>query len=175
MAWERGNEDAGGISAGESDLTTRAWAGAVLFPALFLLRSAAVGAQESAPGFRNVASVLTAATLLEGDFGATFGISYERRLGRWYGLGFFADYLTTSSRNVAVGVSFYMHPTRALKVLVAPGVDFRRTGPDLVLLRMGVGYDIPLDARWALSPEVNIDFEGGYRVYVVGVELGWRF
>ena len=140
--------------------------------------SPAAGATGSAgerPEFRNVASILTAATLLEGDFGATFGISYERRLGRWYGLGFFADYLTSSSRNVATGVSFYMHPTRALKVLVAPGVDFRRTGPDLVLLRMGVGYDIPLDSRWALSPEVNIDFEGGYRVYVVGVELGWRF
>ena len=113
--------------------------------------------------------------MLEGDFGATFGISYERRLGRWYGLGFFADYLTTSSRNVATGVSFYMHPTRSIKVLVAPGVDFRHTGPDLVLLRMGVGYGIALDSRWALSPEVNIDFEGGYRVYVVGVELGWRF
>jgi len=139
------------------------------------VRPAGLRAQEGRPDFRNVASILTAAAMLEGDFGATFGVSYERRLGRWYGLGFFVDYLTTSSRNVATGVPFYLHPTRSIKVLVAPGVDFRHTGPDLVLLRMGVGYDIALDSRWALSPEVNIDFEGGYRVYVVGVELGWRF
>lgn len=147
----------------------------MLLPAFFLLRPASLDAQAAVPGYRNVTSILTAATLLEGDFGATFGVAYERRLGRWYGLGFFADYLTTSSRNVATGVSFHMHPTRAITVLVAPGVDFRRTGPDLVMLRMGVGYAIRLDPRWSLTPEVNIDFEGGYRVYVVGVELGWRF
>ena len=54
-------------------------------------------------------------------------------------------------------------------------MDFRSVGPDLVLLRMGVGYDFRVGPRWMISPEVDIDFEGGYRVYVVGVELGWRF
>jgi hypothetical protein len=175
VTWERGTGNAASISAGETDLTSRAWTCAVLFPALCLLRPAPLQGQAGGPAYRNVVSVLTAATLLEGDVGATFGIAYERRLGRWYGLGPFADYLTTSNRNVATGIAFYMHPTRAIRVIVAPGVDFRRTGPDLVLLRMGVGYDIRLGPRWSLTPEVNIDFEGGYRVYVVGAELGWRF
>ena len=134
-----------------------------------------LAAQAATPDHRNVAGILAGATFVEGDVGATVGISYERRLGRWYGLGAFAEYLTSSSRNVAMGVSFHLHPTSAIKVVVAPGVDFRSVGPDLVLLRMGVGYDFRVGPRWMISPEVAIDFEGGYRVYVVGVELGWRF
>ena len=134
-----------------------------------------MGAQEGRPEFRNVASVLTAATLLEGDFGATFGISYERRLGRWYGLGFFADYLTSSSRNVAIGV-----PSTC--ILPAPSRSSWRPA-----WTSGAPAPISYCSAWVwgttsrstpagrLSPEVNIDFEGGYRVYVVGVELGWRF
>lgn len=165
----------GGISAGRGYLTTRARGIAIACTAIALAATGRLAAQAAPPGYRNVIGVLAAATIVEGDVGATFGLSYEHRLGRWYGLGAFADYLTTSSRNVAIGASFYLHPTRTIKVLVAPGVDFRRTGPDLVLLRMGVGYDFNLDSRWALSPGVNIDFEGGYRVYVVGVELNWRF
>jgi hypothetical protein len=164
----------GGISAGRGYLTTRARSLAVACTAIALATTGRLSAQ-AAPPYRNEIGVLAAATIVEGDFGATFGLSYEHRLGRWYGLGAFADYLTTSSRNVAIGAAFYLHPTRTIKVQVAPGVDFRRTGPDLVLLRMGVGYDFNLDSRWVLSPEINIDFEGGYRVYVVGVELGWRF
>ena len=165
----------GGISAGETDLTTRVRGRAMPLVAFLLAGSGQLAAQAGAPDYRNVAGVLAGATLLEDDFGATFGLSYERRLGRWYGLGAFADYLTSSSRNVATGVSFYLHPTRAIKVVVAPGVDFRRVGPDLVLLRMGVGYDFAIGPRWMISPEIDIDFEGGYRIYVVGVELGWRF
>lgn len=135
-----------------------------------------LAAQETErPQYRSEIGVLTAATIVEGDFGATFGLSFERRLGRWYGVGAFGDYLTSSSRNVAMGAAFYLHPTRALSAMVAPGVDFRRVGPDLVLLRMGVGYDFPVSERWVLTPELNIDFEGGYRVFVVGVEVGWRF
>jgi hypothetical protein len=167
----------GGISAGEAHLTTRGCS-AVALTVLLLAGAAPAAAQAAptaAPEYRNIAGLLMAATLVEGDAGATFGLAYEHRLGRWYGVGAFADYLTTSSRNVALGVSFHLHPTRAIKILLAPGVDFRRVGPDLVLLRMGVGYEFPLGRRWALSPEVDIDFEGGYRIYVVGVQWGWRF
>ena len=167
-----------GISAGAVHLTTRGRSALALMVLLLAGSTPATGQAAGPPGspeYRNIAGLLMAATLLEGDAGATFGLSFEHRLGRWYGLGAFADYLTTSDRNVAVGVSFHLHPTRAVKILVAPGVDFRRVGTDLVLLRMGVGYEIPLGSRWALSPEVDIDFEGGYRIYVVGVQWGWRF
>lgn len=143
--------------------------------ACLLVEPGQLAAQTAAPDYRNVAAVLAGVTFVEGEVGATVGISYERRLGRWYGLGAFAEYLTSSSRNVAMGASFHLHPTSAIKVLVAPGVDFRSVGTDLVLLRMGVGYDFRVGPRWMISPEVDIDFEGGYRVYVVGVELGWRF
>lgn len=134
-----------------------------------------LAAQAGEPEYRNVASILGGVTLVEDDVGATIGLSYEHRLGRWYGVGAFGDYLTSSNRNVALGGAFYLHPTHAIKVVVAPGIDFRRIGSDLVLLRMGVGYDIGVGRRVVLSPEVNIDFEGGYRVFVLGVELGWRF
>jgi hypothetical protein len=174
LTWQEGRNDARGISAGESDLTTRVHR-ATMLTALLLATSSSLAAQAEVPIYRNVASVLTGATLLEDDFGATFGVSYERRLGRWYGLGGYADFLTSTSRNVATGISFNLHPTRAIKAFVAPGVDFRSNGPDLVLLRMGAGYDFAIGPRWLLSPEVAIDFEGGYRVFVVGVELGWRF
>jgi hypothetical protein len=76
---------------------------------------------------------------------------------------------------VALGVSFHLHPARAIAVQVAPGVDFRSIGPDLVLFRMGVSYEFALDRRWTVSPEVDIDFEGGYRVFLIGVQLGWRY
>jgi hypothetical protein len=148
---------------------------AIALGALLAAGASRASAQSTPPAWRNVVGVLAAATIVEGDLGATFGLSYEHRLGRWYGIGAFADYLTASNRNVATGVAFYLHPTNAIKATIAPGVDFRRTGPDLVLLRMGVSYGFATGSRWMLSPGINIDFEGGYRVFVVGVELGWRF
>lgn len=110
-----------------------------MLAALLVAASGALAAQAPPAAYRNVASILAGATLLEDDFGATFGGAYERRLGRWYGLGGYADSLTSTSRNVATGISFNLHPTRAIKAFVAPGVDFRSNGPDLVLLRHGRG------------------------------------
>lgn len=161
----------GGISAGKPRLTTRM----LSLAGLLLGVAAPLSAQVPATAYRNTLSVLTAATIVEDDVGATFGLAYEHRLGKWYGVGAFADYLTTSDRNVVLAVSFHLHPTSAIRVQVAPGVDFRRVGADLVMLRMGVAYKFPLGQRWALSPEVNIDFEGGYRIFVVGLSWGWRF
>lgn len=162
------------ISAGETSLTTRVRR-CVVGVGLCLLAAAPLSAQADSTGFRNVISALAGVTIVEGDMGATCGLAYERRFGRWYGLGAFADFLTSSNRNVALGISFHLHPTRAIGVQVAPGVDFRSIGADLVLLRMGVSYEFPLNRRWTISPEVDIDFEGGYRVFLIGVELGWRW
>ena len=48
-------------------------------------------------------------------------------------------------------------------------------GP-LILIRMGVGYEIPLHGKWTIAPEFAADFiEGGKRLFIGGFALGYEF
>jgi hypothetical protein len=39
-----------------------------------------------------------------------------------------------------------------------------------------VGYEIPLTGNWTLAPEFVADFvEGGARIFIGGVALGYEF
>ncbi len=55
------------------------------------------------------------------------------------------------------------------------GVEFADHG-DEFLIRMGVGYEIPLTGKWSIAPEFAADFvEGGKRLFIGGVALGYEF
>lgn len=47
---------------------------------------------------------------------------------------------------------------------------------DKFLMRFGVAYEISLNERWSVSPEILIDFiEGGAKTYVLGMAAVYGF
>ena len=54
----------------------------------------------------------------------TSGLEYERRLTEEFGIGALFDYAGGDLRNTVVAAVFYWHPSRAWKLLAAPGVEY---------------------------------------------------
>ena len=108
--------------------------------------------------------------------GFALGLVYEYRFHEKWGIGAAVDALgqnTTRETAVAVPVSF--HPTERWRLFAGPGVEFTDHGDEL-LIRMGVGYEIPLHGKWTIAPEFAADFiEGGKRLFIGGFALGYEF
>ncbi len=54
-----------------------------------------------------------------------------------------------------VPVSF--HLTEHWRLFAGPGAEFTADGNEF-LIRMGVGYEIPLGGKWTIAPEFSADF-----------------
>ena len=108
--------------------------------------------------------------------GFALGLIYEYRFHEHWGIGASVDALgQNTSRNSAMAFSVSYHPTDRWRLFAGPGVEFTDHGSEF-LVRMGVGYEIPLTGHWTLAPELAADFiEGGTILLIGGVALGYQF
>jgi hypothetical protein len=120
----------------------------------------------------------------------TFGIEYERRIGRRFEVGVACEYVTDVDAFILVG-TFEFRPVPALKLFAGPGFESRPEEAEEhhepasrepgrkaeLLLRMGAGYSIELGRRYSITPFIAFDLlagEGG-RAWVYGVSVGRGF
>ena len=111
------------------------------------------------------------ATLHDGESDASYGASYERRVGKAFGIGGLVEY--TNGREWVFAVPFTWHITEPWKVLVAPGFEHEE-GESFYLTRVGTAYEFKFTG-WSLVPEVNVDFVDGEVKTILGVSVGWEF
>ena len=144
----------------------------------FITTSALAQEAEAAEEFAlNGIEIFMGATLNHGDSNASFGASYERRLGESFGIGALVEY--TDGDEWVYAVPFSWHVTESWKLLVAAGVEHEdgegeEPSEDTYLTRIGTSYEFKF-AGWSLAPEVNVDFVDGDESTVLGVSIGWEF
>ena len=140
-----------------------------------LLAAPVISAQESGEsteGFEvNSFEVFIGATLHDGESDASYGASYERRVGEAFGIGGLVEY--TNGREWVFAVPFTWHITEPWKVLVAPGFEHEE-GESFYLTRVGTAYEFKFTG-WSRAPEVNVDFVDGEVKTILGVSVGWEF
>ena len=104
------------------------------------------------------------------------GMEYELRFREHWGIGAAVEFLghdTIRDAVVVVPVSF--HPKGNWRVFAGPGAELT-SREDKFLVRLGVGYQIPLNGHWRLAPQVMGDFiDGGPITWTGGLAIGYAF
>ncbi len=152
---------------------------------LVLTVTALASAAHAQTGEAEMPSLVHAAMLI-GDThsldqnGFTLGGDVEVRPWRLLGVGVTGEHVSEPFRENIVLVSAVVHPARGLKLLIGPGFERDRHGEaheteQHALLRVGVGYDVPLRHGWTFDPDVAVDFVSGERVLVYAFAIGKEF
>jgi len=104
------------------------------------------------------------------------GMEYELRFLRRWGIGAAVEFLghdTIRDAVVIVPVSF--HPKGKWRVFGGPGAELT-SREDKFLVRLGIGYAIPISGYWWLAPKVMGDFiDGGAITWTGGIAIGYTF
>ena len=109
-----------------------------------------------------------------GDDVFSLGLDYEYKFSEVFGIGGLLDHAGGDVRTWVVGVPIFAHPVGGLVVLLAPGIEHQDDGDNEALIRLGAGWDFELGERFVVTPVVNVDFVDGDKVYVYGVEFGYK-
>jgi hypothetical protein len=110
----------------------------------------------------------------ETEGGFALGLDYEYRLARLLGAGVLVEVTAGELRDVVVIVPVSLHPWRGLRLVAAPGANVPSEGDAEFLMRLGVGYRLPI-GHFTLGPEFNADLIDGTPTYVFGVSFGVGF
>jgi hypothetical protein len=108
---------------------------------------------------------------------SAFGIEYEIQVSEKWGVGFDYEKLSTGDthRSWVAVVPISYHLSEKWRLFAGPGKESGEKD-DRLLVRFGVGYEIPFSERWTASPEVLVDFiEGGATTFVLGIAVGYGF
>ncbi len=107
----------------------------------------------------------------------TLGVEYERRIGRSFGIGVFAEYVTDDLDFFVYGVPFAYHNGH-FKAYLAPGVEDSSEAGAEFMVRIGAEYGFEV-GEWEISPQINLDYvdkEGGWEeIWVLGFVIGKGF
>ena len=109
-----------------------------------------------------------------GDDVFSLGLDYEYKFSEVFGIGGLLDHAGGDVRTWVVGVPIFAHPVGGLVVLLAPGIEHQDDGDNEALVRLGAGWDFELGERFVVTPVVNVNFVDGDKVYVYGVEFGYK-
>ena len=109
-----------------------------------------------------------------GDNAFSMGLDYEYHLSELIGVGGLLDVAGSDVRSFVVGVPVFFHPVGGLLLLAAPGVEHQNDGSNEFLIRIGVGWEFEAGERFTIIPIANIDFVDGDKVYVYGVDFGYK-
>ena len=100
--------------------------------------------------------------------GGTFGVEYEYRFSEKYGVGAVVEHVAGDLDVSVLAMPFAYH-RGPWKMYAAPGVEFGH-GEEEPLLRLGVEYGFH-SRGFEISPQVDLDFVNGERVFVIGVVI----
>ena len=106
------------------------------------------------------------------DNGLALGIEYERRLSPEFGVGALVERTFGDIDVTVYAVPFALHRDR-WKFYAAPGIESGDHGSEF-LVRVGAEYGFEME-KLEISPQVDVDFVNGERVFVVGVTIGMGF
>ena len=115
-------------------------------------------------------------TTKEGDTGISVGLDYEYRLSRLFGIGGVAEYTGADFREGLLGVPFYWHAWRELKLVAAPSVEIEpaeRSGEFVV--RLGGEYGFPVRSGIEIAPALYFDVSSEDVAVVVGATVATSF
>ena len=140
----------------------------------FLVLPAWADAAESEILQRNKVELFLGNTKNGSSNGASFGLSYARRLSPLFALGGYIEHAAGDFDTSAVGIDFKFHPHAGWIFKISPGLEFDDGGTK-VQGRLGVGYEFEITSEWSLAPEVNVEFVDGEKNLVYGVLLGYGF
>jgi len=123
-------------------------------------------------------------TVLEHELTSyTFGIEYEYRFTKTIGLGVLGEYLTPETVEFVVGVPFFIHPFKELKLVAAPLIVYGEEHQEEqtheskkeahLFGRIGIGYEFHAH-HFSIDPIVNFDF-GKTEAFDYGVAIGYGF
>lgn len=115
----------------------------------------------------------------EGDGrSGTLAVSYLRWLPQVsprLGISVVGEYAGgNDERKILVVPLVYRFEGSGWRLLAGPGAE-RRHGKTEFLFRAGAAYEFELGGRWALKPEVVVDFVDGEQALVYGVNIGYGF
>jgi hypothetical protein len=102
----------------------------------------------------------------EARAGATLGIEYEYRFAPEYGVGLVLEHVAGDLDVNVLAVPFAYH-RGPWKFYAAPGFEGGH-GRTEALLRVGVEYGFHVGG-FEISPQVDLDFVSGERVFVIGL------
>lgn len=139
------------------------------------------------------ATPAAAGEIHEHHLGAFFGYGFESREGREDedGFAFGAEYIYRFDPVLAVGgvvegigqdvvrdavtvALASVYPTRDWRLFFGPGLELTDDGKIKYVVRLGTGYDIHIDERWSISPEVYLDLvESGSNLWLFGATIGY--
>ena len=109
-----------------------------------------------------------------GEDAFTVGLDYEYRLTDLFGVGALIDHATGDIESTVAGVGLFIHPLRQFRLL-ALAANEHKHGEDEFIVRLGVGYSIPV-AGWSVEPIIDVDLlSGGEQNWVYGVAVGRGF
>jgi len=127
----------------------------------------------------------------------TLGVDYRRRVAKRLGIGALFDYAGGEQRNSIFAASLTWYPIGRMFLTAAPGVEFHRgQGPSIdcgcgglsksedpsqtslydedaryFVFRIGTGWHFPIGQIYGVSPNINVDFVDGEKVWVYGVNF----
>ena len=112
----------------------------------------------------------------EDEIGIALGLEYEYRFHQKWGVGGVVEGLGKDTlRDAVIAVPISFHPGGNWRLFAGPGYEFSGT-KDHALIRVGIGYEIPVGNGWTLAPEAIADLiDGGKEVYLLGLAIGRDF
>lgn len=133
-------------------------------------------AEELAEEGRNELGVFLGVTVTEDESGFSVGLDYEYRISRLFGIGAVLEYTGMDFREWLVGIPFYLHPWKELKLLAAPGFELEKdSGEKEFVVRLGGEYGIGLGGGYEIAPALNIDITREDTAFVIGATLSKSF
>jgi hypothetical protein len=106
------------------------------------------------------------------ESGFALGLEYERRLNRKFGIGILAEHTFGDIQTNVYVLPLALH-TGPWKFYVAPGIEHSKLGNEN-MLRIGGEYAFEV-GHWEVSPQIDLDFVEGDRIFVIGVTIGKGF
>lgn len=104
--------------------------------------------------------------------GLTLGLEYEYRAAERFGLGFTAEYVGGDSENfvLVLPVAYHSGPW---KLYAGPGLE-AGDGHSEPLFRVGAEYGFRV-SDYEISPQLDLDFVNGERLFIFGVVFAREF
>jgi len=103
----------------------------------------------------------------------SFGIEYERRINESFGVGGIVERTFDDHEFWVFAMPFAYH-SGAWKWYVAPGIEHEGKHSNEFLFRLGLEYGFEV-GKYELSPQIDVDFVDGDRVYVMGIVIARAF